>query len=1219
MSIEKAYALSSSSESKNPIFVVDSACTVHVCNDKTLMKNIRSIPRFNVEVANGKLIAVDTAGEVALALENDVLLTLKNVAYSSLFSSNLVSVKKLLQDNSIDYILLKNSSSSEVKIKNIKTPLKLRNDGNLYTLPLKNPTFTDEVIYSLQHINNKDSEYKLLLQLHEELGHLSCSKIIKLFSNNAVRNLDKKYEKSSLEKIKKFDCSICSMAKATKEAFSSSLNQEKAMEPLHTIHCDISGPYLIAGETETQIKSLYGHKYYSVILDEHSNYISGMALRTKDEVLDHLISEIKRLELITNRRVKFIKTDGAKEYCSNSLLDFCREKGITKITVPPYTPQLNGKVERVNRTLGNMVRSILIQSKAPLLLWPLAMNFAVFLNNRFNIKKGQTLTPHEIIFKMKPSLTHLHVFGCDVFYLIQPAEGKLEARGKRGIFVGYDPDQIGTYLIFDVERQEIKKTRNVNFPEVTFSFISDLAFSLNLTLGNISSQLSIESQQKLILKNIQEENEIFKRLLETSTTEKRLEENISSRNQELVEENSNPSQGINEEKKDQVESILESQVHKNLLKGYDYSLPDHRELWLNRYVKQKLTNEEKDKIRIEILKASIGANISWKKIAKNYDQFKAVSMIAYPTINLPNEQEVSNSERKTKPPNTYGLVNYESSELQKEGTDLFGDIAQLESALSLQKVSEFQEIKEPFSYQEALSCKESENWKAAMIEEYNALTANNTFSLSSLPPNKKPLDSKWVYRIKFDETGKPIRFKARLVVKGFLQKAGEDYNETFSPVMKYQSFRLLLSIATILNYELEQFDVDNAFLNATLKEEIFLKIPLGINTKGDKPVFKLNKSLYGLKQAPLMWYTDLHLTLSSLGFSRLRSDSCVYFKNSKGKRPIIIGVFVDDALILFDEKDLEEWKSLKEEIKKKYKIKDIGKANFILGMRILRDRKNRILTLDQQSYIEKILKKSSVDKERAIPGTNLDILLDPTISELLSANEITEYQKLTGSLLYAAISTRLDILHSVSLVCRFNHAPRKHHVTAVKRIYEYLNGTKKLKLIFNSKSSPISPESQTIFSINAFADADFAGDKEDRKSTSGTLIKINSCPIYWGAKKQKCVSKSSCQAELISCSVAINEVMWIRNFLIELNLFPKDHPAKLFCDNIAATMIANQDLSNSKTKHIAVHYHFVKESVDAGEIDIKWISNQNQEADIFTKVLSRQPFQKITKLLMGEC
>jgi hypothetical protein len=537
---------------------------------------------------------------------------------------------------------------------------------------------------------------------------------------------------------------------------------------------------------------------------------------------------------------------------------------------------------------------------------------------------------------------------------------------------------------------------------------------------------------------------------------------------------------------------------------------------------------------------------------------------------------------------------------------------------------------EPKTYEEAMNCINREHWIKAMNVEINRFHLNGTYSYVNLPANCKALPGKWVYRIKRDSSGNVSQYKARYVVKGFHQREGEDYGETFAPVMKYTSLRLILALAAIQNKKIQQFDVDSAFLNAKLEEDVYILQPTGFEKKGEEhKVCRLHKAVYGLKQAPHAWNGDIHNTLTTIGFKRCVSDRCVYYLISKSGRTIILGLFVDDVIILYDEHDESEWFALKAKIKSKYSIKDLGDASHILGIRITRDRANQLLYLDQESYIDRILNKFRMNdcNPVATPGSAYDDLQYNEQLSSLDPKRLNYLQQLNGSLLYSAISTRPDIAHSVIAIAKYVAKAQENHITAAKRVFRYLQGSKSLKLVMDGKREIVNSSNKHNSStlpepiLTAYSDSDFAGDRDDRKSMSGYVIKLNNCPIYWLSRKQRIVAQSTCEAELIALAEIITQLQWIHNFLIELRVFNSQQPptAIVYCDNKSTIDIAKQDMANTKTKHIAVKYYYIKQAFDDGLVQLQSIKSENNLADLFTKPLKKIKFNQFKFMLMGEC
>lgn len=255
------------------------------------------------------------------------------------------------------------------------------------------------------------------------------------------------------------------------------------------------------------------------------------------------------------------------------------------------------------------------------------------------------------------------------------------------------------------------------------------------------------------------------------------------------------------------------------------------------------------------------------------------------------------------------------------------------------------------------------------------------------------------------------------------------------------------------------------------------------------------------------------------------------------------------------------------------------------------------------------------------PSTDLKLLKFNPDQQLLNDGMRNIYQQMTGSALYASISTRPDISYAVGVASRYNSNAQLNHLTAVKRIYRYLSGTRKLVLFMDGNRDKTTSTS-SIPILSAYSDSDYAGDPEGRKSTSGYVIKLNNCPIHWMSKKQSTVARSSCEAEIIALGEAVKELQWINNLLQELEVYDADNrqpAAILYCDNKSSVTISKEDLANTKTKHIAVNYYYIKQAYDDGLVDYRWIQSNNQPADIFTKPLGKNKFNQFKFMLMGEC
>jgi hypothetical protein len=499
----------------------------------------------------------------------------------------------------------------------------------------------------------------------------------------------------------------------------------------------------------------------------------------------------------------------------------------------------------------------------------------------------------------------------------------------------------------------------------------------------------------------------------------------------------------------------------------------------------------------------------------------------------------------------------------------------------------------PKTWQDAM---EDPKWKAAMLEEMNALEKNKTWELIKLPPGKDPVGCKWVYTVKHNPEGRVERYKARLVAKGYTQTYGIDYEETFAPVAKMNTIRALISCASNLNWNLYQLDVKNAFLHGDLQEEIYMHIPPGFSTaKTEGKVLKLHRSLYGLKQSPRAWFDRFRRAVMQLNYKQSNADHTLFYKRRDGKLAILI-VYVDDIVITGD--DEEEIKMLKLHLAREFEVKDLGHLRYFLGIEVSRGAKG--IYLSQRKYILDLLVETGMSGCCSSPTPieqNLHL-----VKEGGSPVDKEQYQRLVGRLIYLS-HTRPDIAFAVSLVSQYMHDPKKQHMEAVMRIIRYLKGCPGKGLLYKSNGS---------LQVDCYTDADWAGSLDDRRSTSGYCTFLGGNLITWRSKKQSVVARSTAEAELRAMAHGVCEVLWLRILLMELGLL-QTKPLMLYCDNKAAIDIIYNPVQHSRTKHIEIDKHFVKEKLDQRVICMPHVNSAEQVADILTKGLPEKTFVNLCR------
>lgn len=496
-----------------------------------------------------------------------------------------------------------------------------------------------------------------------------------------------------------------------------------------------------------------------------------------------------------------------------------------------------------------------------------------------------------------------------------------------------------------------------------------------------------------------------------------------------------------------------------------------------------------------------------------------------------------------------------------------------------------------------------------MQEEMESFYKNQTWELSELPKGRRALTAKWIYKRKEGVPGvEGARWKARLVVRGCNQREGIDYNEVFSPVVRHTSIRMLLAFVALYDLELEQLDVKTAFLYGELEEEIYMKQPEGFAIPGkESQVCRLKKSLYGLKQAPRQWYKKFDTFMVEQGYTRSRYDSCVYFRQYSDGSFIYLLLYVDDMLIASKDKTLIN--KLKSQLSREFEMKDLGAAKKILGMEmeILRDRKAGKLYLSQGHYLEKVLARFNMGNCKAVStplAAHFKLSADccPTTEEDIERMSHVPYASAVDSLMYAMVCTRPDLSYVVSVVSRYMHNPGKDHWEAVKWILRYVKGTAGKGLVFDRAKT-------TTGNVVGFVDSDYAEDLDRRRSISGYIFTLCGGAISWKASLQSIASLSTTEAEYVAATEGVKEATWLRGLVTELGV-PQDATV-VFSDSQSAIHLTTNDAYHSKTKHISVKYHYVRDTIAAGEITVKKVhTSENTSSSSLRRASLLLPYYK---------
>ncbi|KAH8152156.1 uncharacterized protein LAJ45_03582 [Morchella importuna] len=547
---------------------------------------------------------------------------------------------------------------------------------------------------------------------------------------------------------------------------------------------------------------------------------------------------------------------------------------------------------------------------------------------------------------------------------------------------------------------------------------------------------------------------------------------------------------------------------------------------------------------------------------------------------------------------------------------------------------------DPISYTEAMSRPDSELWKQATRNEWESLLLNNTFELSGYQPQHAKegesqnnqsgipfgihaIGSKWVYKRKLNPDG-TTRYKVRLVVKGYEQVEGIDFKETYAPVSKLTTVRMLLNLAAKYDWRVDHLDVVTAFLNPKIdRDNVYMSLPPGIDWldpdlyQSSIHCVRLLKALYGLKQAPRLWYEDINQFLLSIGFEQSTTDPNLYIQHS-----VLLLLYVDDILLVSTGNN-DSSSDIKEKIQNRYQTMDLGPVKRFLGLEIERDVKQRSITLSQSEYIKSILNRYQMQSSHSVSSP-----MDPNI-DLNNLNchdkfvaDRNLYLSIVGSLMYAALGTRPDISFAVTVLSRYNIQPLQMHLTAAKRVLRYLKSTAHYKIHFIGQQA--SSEIENSLGICGYTDSDWAGNTLDRKSVGGCIFTGNGItggPILWQAKSQTVVALSTLEAEYIACSDATREGLWLRRLhqdiisSINSQVTPNNEPIPIMCDNQGALKLIETGVVKQKTKHIDVKFHHSHHEQKAGNIIFRYIPSNENTADLLTKALPAPRHQQLTRMI----
>ncbi|CAI7875206.1 unnamed protein product [Closterium sp. NIES-53] len=523
-------------------------------------------------------------------------------------------------------------------------------------------------------------------------------------------------------------------------------------------------------------------------------------------------------------------------------------------------------------------------------------------------------------------------------------------------------------------------------------------------------------------------------------------------------------------------------------------------------------------------------------------------------------------------------------------------------------------VPEPKTLAEALSGPDAEKWKQSVKEEYDSLLENETWELCELPPGKKAISSKLIFRHKYGPDGELTRYKSRLVAKGFQQTKGKDFDEIFAPVGKGTTLRVMLGTAAKRGWRIKQMDITTAFLNGIILEELYMLQPEGLDD-GSGRVCRLKKAIYGLKQAPRAWYHKLEETLLAGGFKKSECDHSLFLLQEK-EQFLMLLMYVDDILLFSESSAMIE--RVEEMLEMQFKCSKMRDVKYYLGMHVERDLDKGVLRYHQRKYCEGLAEKYRL-QDGGKPATPLPsgFTVEPCADEeVVGESDRKLFHSMVGALNYAANHTRPDIAFATSRLASVVSCPCHEQLEATKRLVRYVSATASVGLEYSAVRQRQQRGAVDLgkgdMLLTCYTNASFNSMKADGTSIGGYVCLFGGGAVSWRSKKQNKVGLSSCEIEYMALHHGAKEVVWLRRLLEEIGVCQKE-PTVIFCHNESGVKLAKNACLHGLTKQIGPKWHWVRRLL-VKEVRLEIVKTQQQATDILTKRLAENEHWKGMKL-----
>jgi hypothetical protein len=875
-----------------------------------------------------------------------------------------------------------------------------------------------------------------------------------------------------------------------------------------------------------------------------------------------LLAKIKRQ---FNAYVSVVRLDSERGY--SELLHMLRDLGIIVEPRAEYTEEQNGLSEQAGKMIVIRGRAIRIDGRLPIELSNECCLVAVYLLNRTPTEALGWRTPYEVVWGVKPLAAHLNVVGARAYVLNNKLKRgeKLESRALIGQLVGYDSTNI--YRVWMPALGRVLRTRDVIFLSHDST---EAVYPDRQTLKEVVTILDVPEPPE-------ETDHEIQLLLQSAR-----EGQISVQHHERADQSKNTSREL-----PTPESTPEPTFWQDAL---DLDL------------EPEIEPEREPEIEPDSNPDAMDLPRGWEPLPSDAEA---------------PDRRLNNAPRREEISSQLSSSNVLTGKRQRKtlGTYFVAFAAALQLAeLQKSRLHRDQLPPPPKRWKDLEKHPFGKKFKAAADEEFKSCQKKGCFRTTSVTDadshgHSQILPLMWVFTYKFDEEGLLYKYKARLVVRGDLQ---ENWGDTYAATLAARVFRFLIALTAAFSLKAYQYDVLNAFLNAPLDKLVFVRTPDPYVEELGK-LLELKRALYGLKDAPLLWYKHLKETLIKLGLRPVKDVPCL-FTNER----LIVFFYVDDIVVLVHPDHLDDHQRFEKGLEAVYDLRKLGELKWFLGIRVLRDWTAGTIWLIQDSFIEKIVNKFDLDQKSggrypAVP------LVENSLgqSEEETDHQRTQlYQQLVGSLAYISTFTRPDVARAHSVLARHLQNPGQKHVSAVKHVWRYLYGTRNLAI---RASRQTAESSSYVWDKSLFygaSDAAFADEVEGRRSSHGYLFKLYGMPIDWKATRQRSVTKSTTEAELIALSATGGEMEWWTRVFQHVKFDPEIQPT-IYCDNEQTVGIVKKEDErlHTKLRHVDTHQMWVRQEVQEGRLNVEWCPTAEMPADGLTKSLVRQKHTEFVRQL----